>query len=71
MSQIFSKRYLLRALKTAGVSYSYNSLLRYEKLGVIPKAQNAIGMGTGSKWRLYTQTEIDNIVNKMIAYKKK
>lgn len=70
MNDVFSKKYLLESLKRAGVPYSYKSLLLYEKKGIIPKPENAIGFGRGSKWRLYRQDEINDIVARVVAYKK-
>lgn len=82
MSQAFySKRHLLEAFKKANdesvakggpkIPYSYKSLIFYEKLGIIPAAQNAVGLGVTTTWRLYTKEEIDQAVQKLIDYKNK
>ena len=70
MSKLFSKKYLLVALKKAGLPYSYKALIKYERRGIIPQPESAVGFGSMKKWRLYTQEEIDEIVQKMTSYKK-
>lgn len=55
----------MEALKRAGVAWSYKSILHFEKIGLIDKPENPTGN------RLYTQKEIDNIVAKVVAYKRK
>lgn len=68
--QLFSKQHLLQALKDNGLPYTYKSLLKYEKLGVIPSSDNAIGMGVTNRWRLYTKEQIDSVVLKLKEYKR-
>lgn len=68
--RLFSKKYLLAALKKAGLPHSYKALLKYERMGVIPQPETAVGRGSMSKYRLYSQEEIDNIVQIMKDYKK-
>ena len=69
MAQIFSKKHLLEALKRADQPFTYASLLQYEKKGVIPQPEHAIGFGNG-RWRFYTQDEINENVKLITDYRK-
>lgn len=69
MAEIFSKKHLLEALKRAGLPYTYASLLEYEKKGIVPKPQHAIGFGNG-RWRFYTMQEIKENVRRIAQYRK-
>lgn len=60
---MYSKQHLLAALEKKNLPHSYKSLLQLERKGVIPKANNAVGMGPTNTWRLYTEEEINEIVN--------
>lgn len=66
--KLFSKKHLLKALKKAGLPYSYPSLVTMERKGIIPQSDNAIGVGT-NRWRLYTKEELDMIVERVRQYK--
>jgi hypothetical protein len=66
---LYSKRYLLKALKKNRLPHSYMTLMKYEKAGVVNQPVRAIGFGNG-KHRLYTQAEIDENVNRVRAYQK-
>lgn len=69
--KVFTKKHLFDALKEAGLPYSYKSLLKFERLGIIP-TNNASGEVSGvNNWRLYTEKEIKEIVKKIRAYKDK
>jgi hypothetical protein len=67
--QLYSKQHLLAALEKDGLPHSYKSLLQMEKSGIIPQAGNAIGLGNTNRWRLYTATEIQEIVERVKAHK--
>jgi len=61
MATIFSKNQLLKTLKSERLPHSYMTLLEYERKGIIPRPETAIGFGNG-KWRFYTKEEIYNII---------
>lgn len=74
--KILPKSELLKALKEAQKKYKHlkigasnNSLLEYEKLGVVKKPETMIGVGGSKAWRFYTQQEIDDTVKQVIIYK--
>lgn len=69
--ELYSKQHLLKALEEAGLPHTYKSLLKYEKMGVLPGSNNAIGMGVTNRWRLYTKPEIESAVLKLKEYKDK
>lgn len=78
MSEHYGKQDLLEALKKADadhpelkIPYSYRSLLRLEKLGVIPVCNSPLKFKSGAQWRLYTIEEVEAIVQKVIEYKSK
>lgn len=62
MIKVYTKVHLLKALQKAKLPYSYKSLLKYEKLGIIPRKSSidVVGNNTG---RFYTQEEITEIVS--------
>jgi hypothetical protein len=66
---IFLKKELLCELSRNKLPCSYKSLLKYEKLGVIPADLRSAGTGRAGKWRAYTQEDIDNIVSLMKKHK--
>ena len=68
-TQLYSKRFLLKELKRNRLPHSYLTLLRYEKIGVIPTAKTAIGFGNG-RWRFYTEEDINTIVDRVRKYQK-
>jgi len=67
--KVFTKKHLLDALQKEGLPATYKSLLKYEKLGIIPLQGSAEGVGNASNWRLYTEDEIKSIVAKVKSYK--
>ena len=69
MGQVYSKQYLLKALKKHGLPCSYQTLLEYEDKGIVSKPQSSLKFHNGD-WRMYTQEEIDNIVAQVSAYRK-
>jgi len=68
MSDIYLKQHLLNALKKAGLPCSYPTLVRYEVKGIIPKTGRVTSKHR--KWRVYTQDDIDAIVEAVRKYKK-
>jgi hypothetical protein len=67
--QLYSKRYLLKALKRNRLPFSYVTLIKYESMGVLKQPSRAVGFGNG-KLRYYTQAEIDEAVARVRAYQK-
>lgn len=67
--KVYTKKHLLDALEKEGLPASYKSLLKYEKLGIIPTNNTAEGLGNAGNWRLYTEDDIKNIVAKVKEYK--
>lgn len=61
--------HLLAALKKEGLPSTYKSLLKMEREGIIPQANNAIGFGVTDRWRLYSQEDIKNIVLRVKNHK--
>ncbi len=68
MNNLFSKRHLLKALKEAGLPFTYVTLMDLEKKGVVSKPQHMQVMN-GFKWRFYTQEEINENIKKIREYK--
>ena len=69
MGKMYSKQHLLQALKKEGLPSTYKSLLKYEKAGIVPTGDNAIGFGISNRWRLYTEDEIKQIVDTVKKHK--
>lgn len=67
--KIYTKKHLLETLTKEGLPSSYKSLMKYEKLGVVPVKGGFLGHGSARNWRLYTKEEIDNIVDRIREYK--
>lgn len=76
MENLFTKKHQMEALKNARDKYpelqigaSYVSLINYEETGVVnlPKYQLQVN---DRLWRFYTAEEIQDNVNRVIAYKK-
>jgi len=63
--KLFSKRHFLQALKKAGLPFSYPSLIKMEKEGLIDKPKN-MQMITNQEWRFYTAEEIKENIRKLI-----
>jgi uncharacterized protein YlzI (FlbEa/FlbD family) len=77
MQNNFGKKDLLEALKNADkknkdikIPSSYKSLIRLEKIGIIPNCISPIKFSSGRKWRVYSREEIDNIITRIIDYKR-
>lgn len=70
MTVIYTKKHLLKALAEAGLPYSYKSLIKYEKLGVIPRETSHEVAGVSHDMRFYHEEDIENIVAKIKEYKK-
>lgn len=69
--KVFTKKHLLDALAKEGLPATYKSLLKYEKLGIIPTQSNVEGVGSAGNWRLYTEDDIKTIVAKVKEHKTK
>ena len=70
MSNLYGKKDLQQALKKAKLPWSYKAILKYERLGVIPRPHSVISR-LGSKGdRVYTKEEMKEIVRKLSAHKK-
>ena len=69
--KIYTKKHLLDRLQQEGLPYSYKSLLKYEKAGVIPNDSRADVEGARSSMRFYTDQEIEQIVQNVKNYKTK
>jgi len=76
MEQHLTKRHLLEALKEAATKYpdlnigaSHISLDKYEKRGIIPLG-NKMSVGRNN-WRVYSESDIKEIVARVIDYKRK
>jgi hypothetical protein len=68
MTQIlYSKKHLLKAMKAAKLPYTYVTLLKYEKLGLIPVPRTPTDDG-GRGWRFYTEGEIKKAVERVKEY---
>lgn len=74
----FGKQDILLALFQASslhpdlhIPYSYRSLIRWEKKGIIPLCKSPLQFGSGRLWRVYSRAEIDSIVKKVVQYKMK
>lgn len=75
IQNLYTKKDLLDALKQANkdnpdkkIGYTYMTLLKYEKAGLIIKPQNMV-MVNGKPWRFYTKEEIQECVNRIVASK--
>ena len=58
----YYKHDLQAYLKSKGLPYSYPTILRYERLGVIPSPRRKVDDFTG-RWRTYTGIEIKQIAH--------
>lgn len=62
-----TKKHLLQALKDAGFANGYDSLLRFEELGVIESAERRV-FPSGRSYRVYSQKDIDKAVGNVKKY---
>lgn len=69
MGQIYTKQFLLETLAKNGLPATYKTLMKYEELGIIPKPVTG-GVGSAKNWRLYSEEEIQIIVEKVREYVK-
>lgn len=60
--RLYYKNDLQKYLKSRGLPYSYPTILRYERLGVIPSPRRKVDDFT-RKWRVYTGDDIKVIAN--------
>lgn len=77
--KVYTKIHLLERLKKANddsvkkggpsIPFSYKSLIKYERLGIIPNDSKAEAPGLRSSMRFYTEDEIEAIVAKVKEYK--
>lgn len=70
MNELFGKKQLLQALKDAGLPATYQSLLKYERLGIIRQPSSQLKY-TDRSWRAYTINELREIIEAISTYKKK
>jgi hypothetical protein len=61
MYKLYSKRILQKALKDAGLPFSYPTLLRYEKARIINRPKGEVKYADRA-WRFYSLEEITTIV---------
>lgn len=60
--RLYYKSDLQKYLKSRGLPFSYPTILRYERLGVIPSPRRKVDDFT-KQWRVYTGDEIKVIAN--------
>lgn len=60
--RLYYKNDLQKYLKSKGLPFSYPTILRYERLGLIPSPRRAVDDFT-RKWRIYTGDEIKVIAS--------
>lgn len=63
----YAKGYLLKALKKAKLPYTYHTLIKYEKNGIINRPSAVV---SGRKDRYYTMEDINEIIRQIKEYKK-
>lgn len=61
---LYTKKYLIEALKAAKLPHTYVTLIRYETAGVIPIPRTPTQDG-GRGVRLYTTSEIESAVQRV------
>jgi hypothetical protein len=66
---VYLKKHLLEALSKEGLPYSYSTLLKYERQGIIPKAKQTLTYNN-SEWRTYTEREVKKIIKLIRKYRK-
>ena len=71
MIKLYKKQVLLACLKDVGLPSSYFTLLRYEKIGIIPPAPYFAYQKDGTPERLYTNKSIGSITKKVRTYVEK
>lgn len=60
--KLYSKKHLLKALKSEGLPASHPTLIDYEKKGIIKPPSQSVVYDNGTEWRMYTKQEIlDNV----------
>lgn len=69
MQRQYTKKHLQEALQREGLPHTYSTIRKYEDNGVIPRSENPIEFGE-REWRMYSETEIKNIVMLVKKYKK-
>lgn len=70
MNELFGKKQLLQALKDAGLPATYQSLLKYERSGIVRQPIRQIKY-TDRSWRAYTIDELRDIIEAIRIHKKK
>lgn len=60
---MYFKKQMFEKVKEAGVSISYQTLLKYEKNGVIPPPQRV------GSWRMYSDEDIALIIEKVKTHR--
>jgi len=61
-NKLYLKRDLQLYLKELGLPCSYPTIIKYERMGIIPSPRRTIA-GFEHKWRLYTGKEIKKIAS--------
>lgn len=67
---VLTKQHLLARLKEEKLPSSYHSLIKYEKLGIVPLPESMNGVGAARNWRLYSPQEVEIIIKKIREYTK-
>ena len=70
MDKFYSKKHFLKALKDAGLPFTYMTLLVWERKGIIDKPKH-MQMMNEKEWRFYTKQEIEDNIKKIKVLKKK
>ena len=66
---MYLKQQLLEAIEKEGLPCSYSTLLKYERQGIIPLAENTLTYND-REWRTYTEREVKNIIKLIKKHKK-
>lgn len=66
--KVYTKQHLFEALQKAGLPASYKTLLKYERLGIIPRDSEMDVQGVHGT-RFYSEKEINQIVERVKKHK--
>lgn len=61
-NRFYYKRDLIAYLKSQDLPHSQPTIIKYEKLGIIPSPRNS---SSSNNWRLYTGKELKDIANSL------
>src|SRR3990167_3103519 len=70
MENLYSNRNLLDRLKKEGLPSSITSLIRYEKMGILPEP-HYVAKFKDRSWGFYSATQIEEIVSIIKSYRLK